>query len=673
MRSSPFLTAAALSAVALAGAIGVRAAQEPAPNQTFRSGVDVIQLDVSVLDKNRHPVHGLTKDDFSVLENGKPQTIVAVAEINAAERDRPGTARMRYAPHDVAGNDLIDQVGDGRIVAIVIDDANLPYDSLPIALSTRTIARYIIDGLGPSDVAAVIYAMDSGRSVDFTNDRAKLIAAIDAYNPEHQPFLYEAPPSGPIGGDIQRSSPMMAGTTCLRSEPAVPALSAVTSRLATIPQRRKSVMFLSVGVALRFGSTSGCPGVLYDEMRDVFRYAQRGNVNIHTIDPSGYGGYASYVQGRQATHGTILMPYERNVTMNSVSSRLDFMKITAENTGGRAVVGTDDLEPVVDEVLEEDASYYLVGYQTSNGKPDGKFRSLDVKVRRSGVTTRARSGYWAPAPGRLEAKGAGGVTSIDASQFGLMEPVALPLRAIAVPLAASGDPAHPQDDVVVGLTVRLPAPREAMPETLTIVRNVYDERGAPGPPVQDKRTLTLEPTAGDEYHYDTFWRLALAPGRYQVRFNATSQAFDKSGSVYVDVEVPDVSRGRLTLSPIVLGAPPAEGAPREDALAALLPIVPTTSRQFASSDAVAAFARIFEGGDEPIAPVTMHVEVLDGQDAPVFDQDQTVDVGAFTSGRTADVQFPLPLSRLSTGGYLLSVTATMGSRSTRRDLTFKVR
>ena len=73
-------TLAVLAAVGLAGLV-VASAQEPGtPGQqpTFRAGVDVIRLDVSVLDKNSRPVHGLTMADFTVLENGKPQKLVAL-------------------------------------------------------------------------------------------------------------------------------------------------------------------------------------------------------------------------------------------------------------------------------------------------------------------------------------------------------------------------------------------------------------------------------------------------------------------------------------------------------------------------------------------------------------------------------------------------------------------
>jgi hypothetical protein len=131
----------------------------------FRTQVDVIQLDVSVLDKDRRPVRGLQQSEFTVLENGKPQRIVAITEIDAVERDPAQSAWMRHVGRDVTMNDLNDMVGDGHLYAIVLDDRNIPWDNLDIIQSTRSL-RPSSPSPGPSGQAAVVYTQDAGRGED---------------------------------------------------------------------------------------------------------------------------------------------------------------------------------------------------------------------------------------------------------------------------------------------------------------------------------------------------------------------------------------------------------------------------------------------------------------------------------------------------------------------------
>ena len=126
-----------LSAALLAvGLVGTAPAQNPPPSQTpqrpiFRSGVDVVQLELSVLDDDRRPIRGLTAKDFAVFEDGKPQEIVAVDELLLGHGEPPPAVWDRAVAPDTATNDLADR----RLIAIVMDglkccgDPNTPPDA----------------------------------------------------------------------------------------------------------------------------------------------------------------------------------------------------------------------------------------------------------------------------------------------------------------------------------------------------------------------------------------------------------------------------------------------------------------------------------------------------------------------------------------------------------------
>lgn len=662
--------AGAVIAACALGAALLAQGQEP---PSFRTGVDVIQLDVSVLGKNRVPVLGLTAADFTVLEAGKPQRIVSVSAVDVGERDPPRSAWMRFATRDVAANDLSDQLGDGRLFAVVIDDMNLPPDDADILLSAREAARHVIDLLGASDRAAVVFAQDAGKTQDFTDDHGKLVDAIDRLQP--RPFVtLESLPAGagPAGGDMaQRFSPSLARSPCFRDEPVIPALDAVTARLSVVPGRRKSVFYVGVGVAVGNGRGS-CDGVVSTALRDIYRRAQRSNVNIHTIDPGGVNGYRDYLERESAARMQEMQIAGRRLPPDNIRALKDFLRTLADSTGGRPVIETNGFERAIDEIFEEDAQYYLVGYEPTNTTPDGKFRKVDVTVSRPDVSVRTRAGYWAPESTTVAVRRPDvPPPSAALSLSGLTTPEGVPLRVSAVPLAAGATARAVEVGIV--LSVRWPPVRASVQDTLTVVRNVYDADGRPGPPVQETVPVTLTQAGGDETRVDLRRRLSLAPGRYQIRFNVTSVLLKSSGSIYADVEVPDLARAVLSLSGVALGSP-ATGDRQDPVMGGLLPLLPTTARDFAPGDSVSAFVRVFQGGGASPAPVDVIVEVFDAHDTSHVSTTTVVPAEAFLADRSASVSFPMPLDRLTRGPYLLSLTASLpGGRKARRDLVFRVR
>ena len=168
-----------------------------------------------------------------------------------------------------------------------------------------------------------------------------------------------------------------------------------------------------------------------------------------------------------------------------------------------------------------------------------------------------------------------------------------------------------------------------------------------------------------------YQRLTLPPGRYELRLNATSAYLERSGTVYADLEVPDFTRSAISMSAFVVGS---RAQAREDALAPIVPVVPTTSRNFDPNENLIAFLRVFQGGASSVLPVAMTAKLLDASDAVVLDVTATLPASAFDTTRAAPFEVELPLARLSHGPHLLSVTATLASgANVRRDLVFRVR
>lgn len=667
---------AAILPIVLAALVAPAAAQEPdaqAP-PVFRAGVDVIELDVTVLDASRRPVRGLTVDDFTVLEDGRPQRVVAVSHVDLADYDPARSARMRYVTRDVAANDLSDQLGDGRLVAIVFDDVNVPADDPEIVRAARETARAIVDRLGPSDMAAVIYAQNAGRTQDFTSDRRRLLEAIDRFQPSGLDWFGTPQSTGLAGGGdlAQPWRPMLARSPCMRAEPAVPTLDTVTSRLATAPGRRKAVMFISVGVAVSLSATDACGSQLADVIKDVFRTAQRANINIYPIDPSGVGGYEQYLRLRAARRGQEPpMPGRRQAPRN-LRGMQDFMRVLADQTGGRAVINTEAREIAIEQILAEDRDYYLVGYEPENRVADGGFRRVEVRVNRPGVSVRSRSGYWAPVEGDvLDTRLVGAPSSTDSALAGLTHVQGVPLRVTLGPVAPSAQTRSAMDAVAV-LSVRYPALAASVTDTLTITRHVYDDEGRAGAPEQMVESVVLQPRGGEETRHDILQVLTLSPGRHQVRFHVQSQLLKTTGTVYADIEVPNIARSPLALSGLFLAGPQPDAGVTGDA-DGLLPIVPTSRREFGRNETIHGFARVYQAAAGP-RPVGVRVEVVDAGDQVRHEQELVFDPAQLEADGGAEVRFEIPLERLSPGPHLLSVTARLpGGRTARRDVLLGIR
>lgn len=151
MKRLAVTAAAALVAVSAAGA-----RQEPSqPRTVFRSSIDLVHLDVSVLDANRQPVRGLGPADFIVLENGKPQRIAVfnAVEIQDPEPDPEAAAWTRNVAPDVRANEGIQE---RRLFLVNGDDATLQLD-LNALKNLKEIGRKFVDS-GPSRCASAVRA-----------------------------------------------------------------------------------------------------------------------------------------------------------------------------------------------------------------------------------------------------------------------------------------------------------------------------------------------------------------------------------------------------------------------------------------------------------------------------------------------------------------------------------
>jgi VWFA-related protein len=590
--------------------------QQPTP--TFRAGIDVVQLDVSVLDKNRRPIKGLTAGDFTVLENGKPQSIVAFDEVEIPGAVESTAPWMRDVASDVSTNDLATR----RVVIIVLDDAYMPFDP-GVSKFAKQIAHSVVDDLGPDDLAAVTFTF-LGKKQDITRDRARLGAAVDSLVPH----------GGGIGCTYRGQYGCVVDT-----------LVHVADALLSAPMGRKTLVYISPGVPYNFSMENLELDRDIRGLQTMFRNLQEANVNVYAVDPSG-------------------------LTMEGIiGARQDALRMFAENTGGRATLGTNTPWEAVPQIFRENSSYYLLGFRSANPTANGRFRRIEVRVNRPNADVRTRSGYYAPTTEKPSRKPAPVLTPTDKALSGGLPAGDLTFAASAVPVYVSG---QRESAVAVTIGLREPLDDRSGRTAVKVTAAAFDPNDNWKQRGESHGTFDLNVPAaqGQELQYDLRQKLMIRPGHYQLRVAVEQNG--QAGSVFLDLDVPDYARALLTASGLVLATDPPQPSFSAPDVAGLLPLAATTLREFRPAGRVTAFVRLYQGGSKPPAAVRVMSTILDEANRTNFEQ-TTVFESARFSGRAFDYTLELPLSKLEGGAHLLTIEAGLGRSSIKRQARFVIR
>ena len=665
----------------------------------FRTGVELVQIDVSVLDRNRRPVRGLKGEDFTVIEDGQAHPVAAFAEIVIPDAEEPPTPWMREIAPEVRRND---ENQDRRLTVIVMDDITIPFDAQFIK-SAKDIGRKIVEQMGAADLGAVVFTRSNREAQDFTPDRARLLAAVEKFSPGARDLHPAEEP--------QQEHYFISALSTLRR---------ASEFLAAVPQRRKTLIYVSTGVP--FDAEAAAEVVLIGpgegqraavgrrdlhnrlrrELEDIFREAQRANVNIYSVDPSGLGGMEAAVNlslARGSVFGTV--PPGDRLQMASRQSRLhaDMLRTVADNTGGRAFVDINEFDTAVAQIFRENGSYYLLGYRPPTARRAGSFNRIDVKVNRPDVEVRARNGYFGPRDDTARTVNAPDA-ELNKALAGLLPKGDVAMQVSAAPLVKPGS-SESTVAIVLGLREPVPSGTSRFSTDVNLSVNAYSPEGQPRGSHRLTAELTLRPAAGADAEYEVLSQLDLRPGRYQLRLAAESTMQGKTGSIFYDVEVPDFERLPLSMSGVVMTVSPGPVAAPKGRLQALLPVVPTTTRDFFGGDKVSAFLRVYQSNRRSALPVTLDIRVLDSTGRTVFGTPEKLAADRFRTNRAepaeplsgrgrsgtvtprtdpapvgphaADVRFDVPVFTFSAGPHVLIVEVSNGRETARRDVRFQMR
>ena len=395
-------------AAGVGGTVGA-SGQDPQAQQpqrpVFVTRIDTVSVDVIVTDKKGQPVTDLTEADFVIEENKKPQTIDSfkLIEIDDGQDVDPAKNREIRSLDDQARETARE---DLRVMVIFLDDY---HTRLGNSMAVRDKLARFVRNLNPRDLVAIMTPLLPTAALTFSRDHESTARQIAAFYGRK----YDYTPKSPAEDIYMYMSPR--SIEILRNQIVTSALQGLSVYLGTLRDGRKSILYVSEGLTSSIPAgvqTTGIsrpPGTpeqpavglaaemqaqsalrsqwtnLLDDLKLVFAAASRSNTSIYTLDP----------RGLAASEFSVADQVGYDADRRALTESLDVLRIIADNTDGRALVGSNDPLPGLQQMLRDSSAYYLLGYTSTEAARDGKFHPIKVTVKRKDVDVRARNGYWA--------------------------------------------------------------------------------------------------------------------------------------------------------------------------------------------------------------------------------------------------------------------------------------
>jgi len=562
-------------------------AQQP----PFVSGTTAIVVDVVVRDRAGRPIPGLQAADFELLEDGVPQQIGTVTLVEGTGRSSAGTTASSTEPtgERPAAPPHVDPLANTSAVALVF--AGLSPEAR--ALAYKAALAYVDSSQDQPLIGVFFVDLSLSTIQPFTRDRERLRASLrdvatratsrfdrdatrgmgasSTKGDPHPSVSYTASaesPGRPQPQYGQTHDSVISGVASIWERLArdqqgyatTNALMAIASALGALPGR-KTVMFFAEGVSI--------PDAVLPHFDNVIATANRANISIYSIDAAGLRIHSNQAEAGRTVRGvgagavTINDDGSNNSCLSCIAAMFDALRsdpgtslrLLAEQTGGFLIENTNDLLAGLKRVDADRHSYYLLTYTPRKTDFDGKFRRIEVKVRRADTTTRARSGYVAvrtPPTAPLLAHEVPALAALDREQ----PPKDLPITGAAFVFP---NPTRPGRAALLAalpasaVTYAVDAKKNWQTDYVVLAR-VRDTQGK----IVEKmsRHYRLQGTAqqleesrrGDVLFFREF---DLPPGRYAVEYAAYDAKADKTGTASATIDVPASSVSGPIVSSLV--------------------------------------------------------------------------------------------------------------------------
>ena len=652
-----------------------QSADPQTPTPTFKAEVEYVEVDALVVDERGQFVRDLKREDFQVFEDGKPQKIATFALVDIpAEPIERGPAALDPVEPDVQSSD---KPFTGRMYVVILDD--LQTAPLRTQLMKAAARQFIERSLSANDLMAIVNT--SGRTnaaQDFTSSRRLLLAAVDramgqklesatlARNEE----FFRGSTTGRVSDPLDMERGFNAQST-LRS------IRQVAEWLGGVRGRRKSIVLISEGIDYDitdvFNNRSASSVI--DATRDAIGAATRSNVTIYALDPRGMTGFADTAievgvfadqsaGARTTDDGTVQQAPGINSGSLQNEFRLaqDSLRTIADETNGFAAVNSNDVTSMFERIVTENSTYYVLAYYPASTRRDGRFHRIEVRTSRPGVRIRARRGYVAPRGTKPGLR----MTGNDGASPMLLEALNSPLPASGIAMRVFAAPfkgVAPNASVVLGIELGGRDLAFAKDERVELSYVAVDGSAKIRAGDTDLFTLTLpEDTQSrvEQHGLRILKRLAVPPGRYQLRIAVRNSASGALGALSYDLDVPDFEQQRFSMSGLLLTSKAGTvtvTARGDEQLMKVMPAPPVSLRRFPQGDEITVLAEIYDrAGNAPhVVDIATVVRSRDGA-VRFQSSDERSSAEAQGAGRHVYTS-RVPTSGLQPGRYVLTVEA----------------
>jgi VWFA-related protein len=541
--------------------------QQPAPAQapSFRTGVNLVLVDVVVRDRSGAIVRGLTADDFELLEDGvrqqiltfafedigrnappieKTSTLAAIATASApAVAESPDTPAHPLTSDEVAGH---------RLLTLLFDTSSMQPEEVQKAVDSAT--SWVDRDMSPADLVAVA-AINSSLQVlnDFTSSKEQVRAVLSrfaatdgtAFSAVDSSTAATDEASTTATDDVTAVDQSAQELDTFNNDVRLRALRTLAEALQPI-QQKKAIIYFSSGM-----QRSGTDNQV--ELRRAVNAAVRANVAIYPVDARGLQAIVPGGSARQGSRGGLSAFTGSAVAgqFEQFAAQQETLTSLASDTGGTAFTDSNDFGEAFARVERDISSYYILGFSSTNSSKDGRFRRLTVRVRnRSNVRIDAKNGYYADRDFAHTAK--------TDREVVLMEQLGAPIPATDVPVfVTAGWFRLAADKYYVPISVAVPGsavPVSTDKVTLDVAGFIRDERGFPVGRVRD--TLTVPPaSAGSLATRQVLYQtgVTLPPGRFSVKIVVRENSNGQMGTFETPIVVPELKQSPVKMSSVVLG------------------------------------------------------------------------------------------------------------------------